>query len=171
MIKTLKIISLLILLLNSVYGQEACSRTAIINQQEVLVDANSTQKGEGLRFYLEKDRLASEFLEKYQKGTKARWYSAALGTVGTTMIIGSFFVNSSGSSNNKQTLMVGGATAILINFLMSRTLESNNEKNLDRAIEEYNKRNLPRIEFNQSKFSPKSNQSARTVYFQKNWSF
>ena len=150
-------------------AQEACSRTAIINQQEVLVDSNSTQKGEGLRFYLEKDKVASKYLKKYQNGTKIKWYSAALGTVGTSMIIGSLFVN--GESNSKQSLMIGGATAIVINFLMSRTIESSNEKHLNRAIQEYNKRNLPRIEFNQTRFKSGPSESAKTVYFQKEWSF
>lgn len=150
-------------------AQETCSRTAIINQQEVLVDANSTQKGEGLRFYLEKDKVASEYLEKYQKGTSVKWYSAALGTAGTSMIIGSFFVN--GNSNNKQSLMIGGATAIIINFLMSRTIEASNEKNLNKAVQEYNKRNLPRIDFNQSSYRKDNSPSAKTVYFHKQWSF
>jgi len=134
-----------------------------------LVDSNSTQKGEGLRFYLEKDKKASELLAKYQKGTKVRWYSAALGTVGTSMIISSFFVSSTGS--NKQTLLIGGATAILVNFLMSRTFEAANEKHLNNSILEYNKRNLPRIDFNQSRINNKKNPSYKTVYFQKDWSF
>jgi hypothetical protein len=172
LIKTIKIILFsAFFLCSSVSAQESCSRTAIINQQEVLVDANSTQKGEGLRYYLEKDKIAYDYLKKYQDGTKTKWYTAALGTVGTTMIISSFFVNSDSNSNNKQSLIIGGATAIIINFLMSRTLEASNEKNLDRAIQEYNKRNLPRIEFNQSRLSPRSTPSAKTVYFQKNWSF
>ena len=36
---------------------------------------------------------------------------------------------------------------ILVNFFVARTLEYNNEQNLSRAIEEYNKRNLPKIFF------------------------
>jgi hypothetical protein len=169
LINFIKIIFIAVILSFNAIAQEACSRTAIINQQEVLVDSNSTQKGEGLRFYLEKDKIASSYLQKYQDGTKIKWYSAALGTVGTSMIIGSFFVN--GESDSKQSLMIGGATAIIINFLMSRTIESSNEKNLNRAIQEYNKRNLPRIEFNQSRYKSGSSESAKTVYFQKDWSF
>lgn len=169
MINLIKIIFISLFFSFTSFAQEACSRTATINQQEVLVDSNSTQKGEGLRFYLEKDKVASSYLEKYQSGTKVKWYSAALGTVGTSMIIGSFFVN--GESDSKQSLMIGGATAIIINFLMSRTIEASNEKHLNRAIQEYNKRNLPRIEFNQSGYNSGSSQSSKTVYFQKDWSF
>ncbi len=36
-------------------ANEACSRIAIINQQEFLVDPNLNRKGEGLRFYLARD--------------------------------------------------------------------------------------------------------------------
>jgi hypothetical protein len=85
------------------------------------------------------------------------------------MIVSSFFVSSTG--NNKQTLLIGGATAILVNFLMSRTFEASNEKNLNNSILEYNKRNLPRIEFNHSRINNKKNTSYKTVYFQKGWSF
>ena len=36
----------------------------------------------------------------------------------------------------------------ITNFLFSRTIESNNEKYLKKAVEIYNKSNLPRIYFN-----------------------
>ncbi|WP_157765591.1 hypothetical protein [Halobacteriovorax marinus] len=151
------------------HGQETCSRTAVINQQEVLIDSNATQKGEGLRHYLERDKVASEFLEKYQDGTKVQWHNAALGTIGTSMIISSFFVNSSGS--NKKTLLIGGITSIIVNFLMARTFEASNERHLNRAILEYNKRNLPQIEFNQTGLGNKKSNSYKTVYLEKKWSF
>lgn len=155
--------------LSTVLAQDTCSRTAVINQQEVLIDSNSTQKGEGLRHYLEKDKVASEFLEKYQDGTTVQWHNAALGTIGTSMIISSFFVNSAGSG--KKTLLIGGITSIVVNFLMARTFESANEKNLDRAILEYNKRNLPQIEYNQTGLGNKESKSYKTVYLEKQWSF
>ncbi|PIK14512.1 hypothetical protein [Halobacteriovorax sp. JY17] len=98
-----------------------------------------------------------------------KWHNAALGTIGTTMIISSFFVNSTGS--NKKTLLIGGITSIVVNFLMARTFESSNEKNLDRAILEYNKRNLPQIEYNQTSLGNEKSKSYKTVYFEKNWSF
>lgn len=113
--------------------------------------------------------MASDFLEKYQDGTKVQWHNAALGTLGTTMIISSFFVNSTGG--NKKTLLIGGITSIVINFLMARTQESSNEKNLDRAILEYNKRNLPQIEYNQSVLGNTQSKSYKTVYLEKKWSF
>tara|TARA_R110000868_G_scaffold55424_11_gene172403 strand:- start:5966 stop:6463 length:498 start_codon:yes stop_codon:yes gene_type:complete len=127
------------------HASQVCSRVALVNFQEILVDTSSTQKGEGLRFYLEKDNIAKSYLDEYQEGTKIRWQNAAIGTVGTGMIIGGLFA--SDGSDAKKSLLIGGAAMILVNFFVARTLEYNNEQNLSRAIEEYNKRNLPKILF------------------------
>ncbi|HLW56607.1 MAG TPA: hypothetical protein VKY27_04425, partial [Bacteriovoracaceae bacterium] len=63
---------ILILLLNSlsVFAAETCSRVAIINYQEVLVDVSSSNRGEGLRFYLEKDEVAKGLLDEYQENNR-----------------------------------------------------------------------------------------------------
>tara|TARA_R100000656_G_scaffold32822_1_gene28320 strand:+ start:1644 stop:2120 length:477 start_codon:yes stop_codon:yes gene_type:complete len=127
------------------HASQVCSRVALVNYQEILVDTSSTQKGEGLRFYLEKDNVAKSYLDDYQEGTKIKWQNAAIGTVGTGMIIGGLFA--SDGSDAKKSLLIGGAAMILVNFFVARTLEYNNEQNLSRAIEEYNKRNLPKILF------------------------
>lgn len=138
---------IILLLLNSTFGlaAETCSRTAIVNYQEVLVDTNSAQKGDGLRFYLEKDPQAMDYLQKYQKGTRGNWVNAGLGTAGTLMVLMGFLTTSSDSG--KRSLLVAGSSIIMINFLVAKTLEHQNEKYLMRAIEEYNSRNLPRIYF------------------------
>ena len=167
----MKIITLVLFLLalhNSAYGAEACSRIAIINYQEILVDTNSTQKGEGLRFHLEKDEKAKEYLDKYQEGTGIRWQNSALGSVGTGLVLASFLTNS--ESSNKRTLLIGGATLIAINFLVAKTLEAGNEKNLINAIEEYNKRNLPKIYFS-PKGSDGREPSGYEVGLNKTWNY
>ncbi len=128
------------------HATETCSRTAIINYQEILVDTNSTQKGEGLRYYIEKDAIAKSYLDKYQKRTKIQWPNVVLGTAGTIMTLSGFLVNK--ESNNRRALIIGGLTMLTINFLVARTIAYNNEQNLHEAIKEYNKRNLPRIYFN-----------------------
>lgn len=127
------------------HATQVCSRVAVVNYQEILVDTSSTQKGEGLRYYLEKDQIAKAHLDEYQDGTRIRWQNAALGTVGTGMIVGGLFA--SDESGAKKTLLIGGAAMIIVNFFVARTLEFNNEQNLTKAIEEYNKRNLPKIFF------------------------
>lgn len=124
---------------------ETCSRIAVINYQEVLVDSNTSEKGEGLRYHLEKDPVARAYLDSYQKNSAIYWPSAVLGTLGTGFMIFGFF--NSDSEDRRLFLLAGGAT-ILVNYLVTRTLEITNEVNLNKAIEEYNKRNLPKIFFN-----------------------
>ena len=128
----------------SVFAVETCSRTAIINYQEVLIDSNSSQKGEGLRYHLEKDPLAKQYLDTYQKNSAIMWPSAVLGTAGTGLLLVGFF---NSDSENRRLYIISGSAIIFVNFLVARTLEMNNESNLNRAIEEYNKRNLPKIFF------------------------
>lgn len=135
---------------------ETCSRTAIINNQEVLVDSNSTDKGEGLRFHLEKDPVAKQYLDTYQKNTAIFWPNALLGTAGTTLFFYGFFGH---SNQDRETYIISGASLILVNFLMAKTLEMTNETNLQKAVEEYNKRNLPKIYF-----SPEENRSQNDLF-------
>ena len=151
------------------FGQDTCSRLAIINYQQVLVDTNSTQKGEGLRYYLEKDPVAMSYLDSYQEGTKLNWQNAFFGTAGTAMILSSFVVHSNGE--NKDTLLFGGLAMILVNFLLANANEGINEKNLEKAIEEYNKRNLPRIQFNPTSSVDSSPRFSPEIVISKSWSF
>ena len=172
MMKKLKILIILIFFGLSVSTQaaETCSRVAVINYQEVLVDTNSTQKGEGLRFHLEKDATALSYLDKYQEGSQIKWHNAILGTTGTTLILTALVSNA--SDKNRQSLIIGGASLILINFLVARTLEITNETNLLKAVEEYNKRNLPRIYFGPGNNTARD-ASGRSphVIMEKGWSF
>ena len=151
------------------FSQEICSRVAIINHQEVLVDTNSTQKGEGLRYHLEKDPVARSYLDLYQKGTQIQWHSALLGTIGTGLAAAGLLNN---KSETKRTLLISGLSLILVNFLVAKTLEHENENNLTQAIKEYNKRNLPHIYFNPGKSDNRRDPSnASSVTIQKQWDF
>lgn len=168
--KLIVLIHFLILVPTQVLATQVCSRVAQINFQEVLVDTSSTQKGEGLRFYLEKDEIARNYLDRYQDGTKITWQNAALGTVGTSMLIGGLFA--SDGSTTKKSLLVGGAVMIAVNFFVARTLEFNNEQNLTKAIEEYNKRNLPKIFFYPDGIPEQSNTNPGLgMAIFKDWSF
>jgi hypothetical protein len=148
---------------------ETCSRVAIINFQEILVDTNSSQKGEGLRFYLEKDKIAESYLDLYQENSKIKWHNAALGSAGTGLILAGLFTSS--DRNARQTLLVGGATMILINFFVSKTQENANEANLRRAVDEYNQRNLPRIFFESESSSYHNNSQPLGIALSKSWDF
>ncbi len=133
-----------------VLGGEACGRNAVINYQEVLVDTGPTGKGEGLRYYLSKDKVAASYLDTFQKNSKPMWQTAAISTTGVAMILAGIMQSGRDEGRgfaSKETLFIGGASMIIMSYLVSKTIEYNNEIYLIRAIDEYNKRNLPRIYF------------------------
>lgn len=151
-------------------GNDSCSRTAIINGQEVLVDGSSTQKGEGLRFYLQKDPIARSYLQKYQNGTDINILNATLGSLGSALIITRVVGNASPTNSRK--LLISGLSLLAINFLVARTLQANNESNLLRAVEEYNQRNSPVIHYPRDKnFNPNKSDASTPIYIEKNWRF
>lgn len=147
---------------------ETCSRIATINYQEILIDSNSTDKGEGLRFHLEKDPIAKNYLNLYQKNSAITWPTAVLGTTGTGILLFGFFNR---HSTDRPIYLISGTAVILVNFLIARTLEFNNEKNLTRAIEEYNKRNLPKIYFNPENPQGNINLNQIKISLNKEWTF
>jgi hypothetical protein len=132
------------------FSAETCSRVATINYQDVLVDVSSKNRGEGLRYYLEKDAVARDLLNEYQDNNIPTWKSAALSTLGSAMILGGLLRTSSGKSEaftNRNFLLFGGATMIAVSYLISKTNQYNNEYLLSKSVEEYNKRNTPKIFF------------------------
>lgn len=161
---------LFLLILSSlpVSAVETCSRIAIINYQEVLVDSNTSEKGEGLRYHLEKDPVAKQYLETYQKNSSIRWPSAILGTAGTGLLLYGFF---NSDSEDRRLYIISGSVTMLVNFLVARTLEVTNESNLNRAIEEYNKRNLPKIFFNPEENQGRINFSDVKLGLAQQWTF
>ena len=114
------------------------------------MDSSSSSRGEGLRYYLQKDPTAKRLLDEYQLNNRPRWQSAALSTLGTAMILAGLLRsggNDQGNFTNNSNLLVGGVAAIGVSYLISRTNQYNNEHLLQQSIEEYNKRNNPRIYF------------------------
>ncbi len=144
----LKLIAIFTLLITSAHTAETCSRVAIINYQEVLVDAGASKKGEGLRFYLEKDDQAKDLLNEYQERNRPTIWGAATSTLGSVMILaGLVQTNNDGNVQNKNTFILGGAVLVAMSYLTSKTLQYNNETLLKSAVDQYNKRNLPQIYF------------------------
>lgn len=159
----------LFLSIKVVSAVETCSRIAIVNYQEVLVDSNASEKGEGLRYHLEKDPVARDYLNTYQEQSAIRWPGALLGTAGSGLLLFGIFTS---NSQDRQIYLISGGAAILVNFLVARTLEVANETNLNRAIEEYNKRNLPKIYFNPENTTQGSaNFPGFKIGLAKDWSF
>lgn len=129
---------------------ETCSRVAIINYQEVLVDVSNNNRGEGLRYYLEKDPISKQLLDEYQENNRPTWKSAALSTLGGTMILGGILRSNGGENEtlmNRNSLLIGVVTLIAVSYLISKTNQYKNEYLLMKSVEEYNKRNTPRIFF------------------------
>lgn len=132
------------------WGAEICSRIAVINYQEVLVDVSNNNRGEGLRYYLEKDQISKQLLDDYQENNRSTWKSAALSTLGTAMMLGGVLRNGDGQDEiitGRTSLLIGGATLIAVSYLISKTNQFKNEVLLQKSVEEYNKRNTPRIFF------------------------
>ncbi len=138
-------IAIMIVRISYVRATETCSRIAIINHQEILTDTNTGNKGEGLRYYLERDEVAKKYLNIYQDGTQIKTINTVLGSIGTIFLLSGIISNN--SSGMRDNFLIGGATAISLNFLITKTLNFANESNLENAINEYNKRHLPRIYF------------------------
>jgi hypothetical protein len=147
-------LSLTILLMSAVpymaHSAQICSRVALINYQEVLVDVSNNKRGEGLRYYLEKDEVSKDLLDTYQENNRPSWTGAAMSTFGSAMILGGALRTSGGENElltNRNFLIFGGATLLAVSYLISKTNQYNNEYLLNKSIEEYNKRNTPRIFF------------------------
>lgn len=139
---------ILFALVGETFAAETCSRVATINYQEVLVDVSSNNRGEGLRYYLEKDQISKSLLDEYQENNRPSWKTAALSTFGTAMILGGILRTGSGedeSFTNRNVLIVGGISMIAISYLVSRTSQYKNEYLLQKSVDEYNKRNTPKI--------------------------
>jgi hypothetical protein len=148
----MRTISLLLLstILSLQLGAETCGRVATINYQEVLVDVSSNNRGEGLRYFLAKDPVAKELLDEYQRNNRPTLQNAAMSTFGTAMVIGGLLRGPEGRDDtltSRNFLLIGGATLIAVSYLIAKTNQYNNEYLLSRSIEEYNKRNTPRIFF------------------------
>jgi hypothetical protein len=142
------IILIAFIIIPSTHAAETCSRVATINYQDILVDLSTKNRGEGLRYYLEKDQISKELLDEYQKNNRPTWKSAALSTLGTAMVLGGLLRTSDGQENtltSRNFLLFGGATMIAVSYLIYKTNQYNNEYLLLKSVEEYNKRNTPKI--------------------------
>ncbi|EPZ50414.1 hypothetical protein M902_1329 [Bacteriovorax sp. BAL6_X] len=162
--KDIFIITSLLFSLVTHANDETCSRVAVINQQEILIDPSSSLKGEGLRYHLEKDKVALSYLNDYQSLQEDIWRPAVMGTIGSGLILSAFLTNP--SSNTRRSLIASGTVVLILNYLLTKTIQTSNEELLYKSINEYNKRQEPKIFL-------KSDDQINTpeVYIEKSWSF
>ena len=141
------ILILIILLIQSTaFSAETCSRIAVVNKQEVLVDPSSNSPGEGLKSFLEKDQEANQIFAEYQEGYRPSWKKSFLSTIGAASILTGLFVSNDNSGFfNKSNLFITGGALILTGYFINLSFEYANEKKFTKAINEYNKRNEPKI--------------------------
>ncbi len=128
---------------------ETCSRKAIINYQEVLVDTSTNKRGEGLRYFLSKNKESERLLNEYQNLSKPSLRKALLSTLGSTMLLSGLLLTNDNENNflNKTTLTVGGAFVIVLSYLTTKTIQYKNEAVLERAVQNYNQNEKPTIYF------------------------
>jgi hypothetical protein len=73
-----------------------------------------------------------------------------MSTLGTAMMIGGLMRTNEGDTEtltSRNFLIFGGMTMIGVSYLISKTNQVTNEYLLSKSIEEYNKRNTPKIFF------------------------
>lgn len=148
MIRKFCLTSIILLSLES-GAENTCGRTAIINNQEVLVDISFSNKGEGLRPYLNKDATAKSYLDQYQKQGLSQNKNAIIGSMAIGLLLGAAAIPDKSKLGplDKQDLIATGISFLAINFLVAKTMDVKNENLLRRSIDEYNKRNNPKIYF------------------------
>ncbi len=144
-----KISTLFIFLFSfNTFAIETCSRVAQVNYQQLLVDAGEHKKGEGLRFYLEKDPESEKLLNEYQEKSKPTILGASASTLGSLLILsGLIKTGENENSANTNRFLLAGSALIATSYLISKTIQFQNEKILEKAVNEYNKRNKPLIYF------------------------
>jgi len=67
-----------------------------------------------------------------------------------------------GDSDDKKAMIIGGVSLLIVNYLTAQTSYFGNERNLEKAIREYNYRNSPPIYYspeNTKKFKESPTQS------------
>lgn len=137
------------------FTQDACRRTALINNQEILVDTSSINKGSGLKPYLDKDAEAKNYLNAYQKTRLSRNQNAVIGTLGLGVMLSGVALAKK-HPLEKRSLLTLGVSLLIANFLVAQAIRLKNESLLAKSIREYNKRNYPKIYFvpDSSQLSP-----------------
>jgi len=147
--KIVFIISILTLSSGALSQGTTCDRSAYVNFEKVLIDSSSSIKGDGIKYLLEKDPKAYDYLKLYQESGRPSSRTAIVSSLGLGLSLGGYlFGKSSGTPFlNKNVLLGVGLSIVIGNFLYNRSKQAKNEKNLLNAIYEYNLRNTPKIYF------------------------
>ena len=152
-----KLITMVLYLVTSfVYAQSGtptCSRKAIHDNREILIDGYTGIKGSGLNDLMKNHQKAMQHLQRYQNSGEIRTFNLLSGTISTASILTGLLYT--GDKTNKSNFLFFGGIVALVNFLTTKTVEFYNERELALAIDEYNKTSEAKIRLiNQSQGSP-----------------
>lgn len=156
-------------MINFVYAKDStqtCSRKAIYQNKEILIDGHTGAKGSGLVKILEKNPKALSHLNSYQNANDVQTFNLISGSVSTLSLLTGLLYT--GDKNNKSNFLVFGGVVALINFLTTKTIHFYNERELTLAIEEFNKSSEHQI---RSLDVPAQKQTKPSLFINKNWSF
>ena len=156
-----------LIFLESGLAAKSCGRTATINHQEIPLEIISGGKGDGLRSYLEKDKEAMRYFDLYQERNRIHPFNTLLGIVGPGFLLTGLALES--RSEHKKTFLTWGSVLVVTNFLVTKTIQGTGELYLEKAVEEYNKRNSPKIDLNFH--APKPSLKKFAFMIKKGWSF
>jgi len=165
----LKISIFFIFMINFVYAKDSaptCSRKAIFNNKEILIDGYTGARGSGLNKIMRSNPKALKHLSIYQNANDIQTFNLLSGTISTTSLITGLLYT--GDRDNKNNFILFGGIVALINFLTTKTIQFYNERELTLAIEEYNKTSVHQIR--RLDVSTKK-QNKPSIFINKNWSF
>ena len=109
------------------------------------------------------------YLNLYQKGHTLGPLNTFFAAAAPTLFLAGLAADS--DKERQKSFYTWGIVVVFANFLISKTLQITNEANLERAIEEYNKRKTPKIRYGQGRSYPDSLQKQISFTIKKSWSF
>ena len=84
--------------------------------------------------------------DEYQEKSKPTILGASASTLGSLLILsGLIKTGENENSANTNRFLLAGSALIATSYLISKTIQFQNEKILEKAVNEYNKRNDPKI--------------------------
>ena len=120
-------------------GAEAnCQRTALIDGQIIYIDTPDGKKGEGLKTYFQPESKALNYLQEYQDNLKLSKYSKLTGAIATGGLLTGLFYQ--GSDQKRDNIVLISGVIAGLTSLFRRHFYSTMRKNLQKSIDQYNKK-------------------------------
>ncbi|MFN7685301.1 MAG: hypothetical protein ACK5QT_07820 [Oligoflexia bacterium] len=115
-----------------------CERTLIYRAKTLPCDSPIAADGEGLRMLMHDSPEALESLNRYQAQRRSRFGTAYAGTLG--LLVAALAPRFSSDATTRNLLVAGGLSFTIGSFAFGKAQLAANERNLDRAIDHYNRK-------------------------------